>query len=341
MSGRESDEDVYDETKWMPTAEKDKLMNSTRALIVNQMIDDRKKKHDKLESLEKDCKAKDDIIDRLNKEIDNLNVTNKTSTDTITRLNTEINDLNVANKTATDKLDQLSKDLDKAQNELSLEKDLSSSLMLRLDKPSTSENEPKPSVLFVADEQLIYELLDATKVDWVFKNLDSLEALEASLDKSDLKKEIQSHDLIVIMLGRSDIPAEGDGIQMLFTVNRIVTKLNEMLIPFRFIQILPVKGPKYRTDLTLYNRRLSAKPDVNPVNISQVFDNLTDFEIYVKTKITIQKDNLKKWHLKYQSKLGPQTSGTKNQNRYILDICYIEQVSASMFRCMLSAWYYT
>ncbi len=277
------------EAKWMASTEKDKLMKSTREVIVNQMIDERKTNLSKIEVLKQNCKTKDDEITNLKDEVKNLNDTNQNSTDMINKLNDEIKDLKIANQTANDKVVQMSTDLGKAQNDLLLEKDLSSTLMSRLDNPIINTPSVRPSVLFITEETLIFDLLDSSQVEWIYRNVDNLEALEVSLDKSELKKEIHNCDLVVVMVGRCDILAEGDGIKMLFTVNRIVSKLNELCTPFRFVQVLPVKGPKYRTDLTLFNRRLITKPEVSPINISGIFDHLNDFDIYVKAKITIQK----------------------------------------------------
>ena len=247
---------------WVSEDEREKLMKLSREKLINQLSDERK-----------DARKKADDLKGV-----------------IARLNLEISDLQQANKSADDKLSNLTGDLLKAQADLQLEKDVSNKLMAKIDsndEPSSS----KPVVLIISDEDHIYKILNKNNINWLYKNVGGINELETILDTKEFAREIQTCDLLLIMVGRADLLSECDGVKMVFTLNSIVSKLSDQKVPFRIVQTLPVKGAKYKTDFTLFNRRLLVKREGNPINILKIFENLYDTDIFHDKKITIL-DNL-------------------------------------------------
>ena len=279
------------EENWVDDTEKKKLMNKNRETIIAQLADERKNAKAKLDHLTQQCA---DEKKQLNTTIDQLTLDCAAKDTKINDITTQLADLKTANQSAQNKVDSMATELLTAQNNLQLEKDITSKLMSKLDNADYNNADSKPSVLFLSEEDHIFKLLDDQKVSWSYKNLNDLASLESLLSDSEFVNECRKHDLILVMLGRCDILGDGDGVKMLFSANKIISMLAETKVPFRMIQILPVKGAKYITDFTLFNRRLMAKPEGNPINIMKVFENLSDSDIFVRAKITIKDFLLKR-----------------------------------------------
>ncbi len=306
-----------DYQQWLNDKEREKLMRTTKENIINQLAMERKTHNTKVDDLKKEGTDKDGQITALNKDLDGLRIQCTTKDNQITKLNQDLDAERQVSKASDDKVTNLASQVLKAQNDLALEKDISTKLMTKLDEASQScsSSDPKPTVLFITEEDHVFKHLDGQKVNWVYYNINGLADLETKLDDKNLVREIKQSDLVLIMLGKCDLIASNDGVALVFTVNRIINKLSENGVPFRMVQMLPVKGAKYRPDYTLYNRRLEAKSEGNTIVIMKLFDNLSENDIFVRGKITIQEVLLKRVAEEIQAKVGiPEISEKTNDD---------------------------
>ena len=187
------------------------------------------------------------------------------------------------------KLTQSLTDMDKKEKLLQEEKDLSNSLAMKLTSFSPVD-EPKPAVLLITDSQMVYSKLSDSDVNWSIIVYETASQCVAQI--SDNEKDIREHDLVVIMIGREEIISGGDGIKIVSQINRLTSILENIGVPFRVAQILPVKGPKGRMEVNIVNRKVLSTSDWSPLNTFKEFENAIEREIFKEKKVNINEQML-------------------------------------------------
>ncbi len=169
------------------------------------------------------------------------------------------------------------------------EKDLSNSLAMKLTNFSPVD-EPKPAVLLITDSQTVYRKLSDTDVNWSIIVYETASQCVSQI--SDNVNEIKEHDLIVIMIGREEIISGGDGIKIVSQINKLTSILDNIGVPYRVAQILPVKGPKGRMEVNIVNRKVLSTSDWSPLNTFKEFENAIEREIFKEKKLSINEQML-------------------------------------------------
>ncbi len=215
-------------------------------------------------------------------------------------------DKNAAETKAKESLDDLgeletkhSKLLDQiafVESKLHEEKEPSSDLMSKLDKATGSgdtgnESTSRPSILLITDAcgEEVFNQIECSEVNWNILLVEKLSQLPGIITNK--IKEIANHDKVVIMLGRMDILAggeDGEAHRILATLTNVVKMLDANEIPVMISQILPIKTRQYRSNVTIFNRKIAdSTTKWEYIDTQKVFDILTVENIFVRAKITI------------------------------------------------------
>ena len=265
----------------MTEAEQDREINEMDLLNLDE--DGKEKLKQKLN---KD-KIKDSIIDMFIKAATEWKSVEE-------KLQTSEDEKKALEQKLTDTLDDLMKKDGLLQEEQEYANNLASKL--------TSTPTQTPAVLLLSDTKVLFEKLSKENVSWEILVYETVKKCNSEIDG--LRNEMNKYDLVVIMIGREEIINGGDGIKIISELNKITSKLETMDIPYRVSQILPVKGPKGRTEVNIVNRKILSTKAWTPMETFQTFQGVVEREIFKDKKICINEPLLSKVVTHFQQLVG-------------------------------------
>ncbi len=164
-------------------------------------------------------------------------------------------------------------ELKATQNRVKEEKEITADLRLSL-KNNTKKVLPcgKPSVIMITDRNSsdIFESLDSDNIKWELKLIETLDKLKEGMDEKMITYLIM-FDLVLVMLGRNDIQSGNDFIKLSEDLEEVITLISDLGVEVRPIQILPLKGTKYRTDIRVFNEGIIDSYSGKYIRLDKIF----------------------------------------------------------------------
>ncbi len=147
----------------------------------------------------------------------------------------------------------------------------------------------KPNVIVITNRNSgdIFESLDSDNINWELKLIESLDKLKGGLDEKMITYLIK-FDLVLIMLGRNDIQSGKDFIKLSEELEEVITLISDLSVEVSPIQIPPLKGAKYRTDIRFFNEGIIDTYSGKSICLDNIFRKINDQEIFIRAKATIK-----------------------------------------------------